>query len=344
MKTKILLIYTGGTIGMVKDPETESLVPLNFNELTKQVPELKGFDCQLDSFEFETPIDSSNVNPKFWVDLVNVIEKNYSNYDGFVILHGTDTMAHTASALSFMIQNIDKPIILTGSQLPIGTIRTDGKENLITSIEIAMDKAKGGSIINEVCVCFGNHLYRGNRISKVNAEYFNAFSSENYPILAEIGINIHYKNNFLHKSQEGNKPTFNTKLNNNVAVLKVYPGMSEEYVDAILTIKNLKALIIETYGAGNAPTDIWFIKALKEAVKNELVLVNVTQCKAGSVNQGKYETSIEMQKIGVVSARDMTIEATLTKLMFLLGNGINLDALKEQFKESISGEISKDIL
>jgi len=340
MQNKILLIYTGGTIGMVQDPETESLVPLNFNELTKQVPELKGFDCELESYEFETPIDSSNVNPLFWVDLVRVIEKYYDLYDGFVILHGTDTMAHTASALSFMVQNIDKPLILTGSQLPIGTIRTDGKDNLITSIEIAMGKKDGNSIINEVCVCFENKLYRGNRISKVNAEYFNAFSSENYPTLADIGINIHYKYDFLHKKNKDQKTIFNTKLDTNIAVLTVFPGMSEQYVNAIINIPQLKAVIIETYGAGNAPTDTWFLDILEKAVQKDLLIVNVTQCKAGAVNQGKYETSVGMKKLGVVSANDMTLEAALTKLMFLIGNNIKNNELKRAFLNPISGELS----
>lgn len=339
MKTKILLIYTGGTIGMVKDSETGSLVPLDFQQLTKQVPELKSFDCQLDSHEFDIPIDSSNVNPQFWIDLVNVIELNYSKYDGFVILHGTDTMAYTASALSFMIQNVDKPIVLTGSQLPIGTIRTDGKENLITSIEIAMDKENGESIVNEVCVCFGNKLFRGNRISKVNAEYFNAFSSENYPPLAEVGINIHYKSNYFLKKNNAENVVFNTQLDNNIAILKVFPGLSNQYVESIINIKNLKVLIIETYGSGNAPTDKWFLDALENATKQGIVIVNVTQCRAGSVKQGKYETSVGILKIGVVSAKDMTIEAASAKLMYLLGNKLNGRELIHAFENSISGEL-----
>ena len=340
MKTKILLIYTGGTIGMVKDLETESLVPLDFKELTKQVPELKSFDCQLDAYEFEEAIDSSNVNISFWVDLANVIQENYLKYDGFVILHGTDTMAHTASALSFMIQNIDKPIILTGSQLPIGTIRTDGKENLITSIEIAKDKKNGTSIIHEVCVCFGNKLYRGNRISKINAEYFNAFSSENYPALAEIGINIHYKTNYLLKKP--NQPTvFNTHLDNNIAILKIFPSLSQQYVKSILNIKNLKALIIETYGAGNAPTEEWFLDELEIAIKKGITILNVTQCPSGAVNQGHYETSVRMLNMGVISAKDMTIEATLTKLMHLLGQEYEGEKLRLSFEQAISGELSE---
>ena len=339
MKTKILLIYTGGTIGMVKDPETNSLIPLNFKHLTEQVPELKSFDCQLDSYEFNPPIDSSNVDPDFWINLVRVIKKNYKIYDGFVILHGTDTMAHTASALSFMIQNIDKPIILTGSQLPIGTIRTDGKENLITSIEIAMSKENNEPIIKEISVCFGNKLYRGNRISKINAEYFNAFSSENYPALAEIGINIHYKPYYFLK-QKSKETTFNTLLDNNIAILKIYPGLSKAYVENIINIPNLKAIIIETYGAGNAPTTSWFIHELERASKKEIILINVTQCKSGSVNQGHYQTSLKLQKLGVISAKDMTIEAASAKLMHLLGNKLNKTELTSAFKQAISGELS----
>ncbi len=341
MKTKILLIYTGGTIGMVSDTESNSLVPLDFKHLSTQVPELKNFDCVLESYEFEKPIDSSNVNPDFWIDLVKVIEHNYSQYDGFVILHGTDTMAHTASALSFMIQNTDKPIILTGSQLPIGTIRTDGKENLITSIEIASDRNKTDSIIKEVCVCFGDKLYRGNRITKVNAEYFNAFASPNFPSLAEVGIHIHYKKNYFLKPKS-ETTSFNTKLDNNIAVLKVYPGMSETYVNSFAKINGLKALIMETYGSGNAPTDEWFIKALHQIIRQGVVVVNVTQCLGGAVIQGHYETSLALGNIGVISAKDMTIEATMTKLMYLLGNGFYGDALTKAFKKNISGEITLD--
>jgi len=323
---------------MVNDSDTDSLIPLDFNHLTEQVPELKKFDCQLDSYEFEKPIDSSNVNPKFWIKLVNIIKERYDNYDGFVILHGTDTMAHTASALSYMIQNIDKPIILTGSQLPIGTIRTDGKENLITSIEIAIDKQKGKAIVNEVSVCFGNKLYRGNRISKINAEYFNAFSSENYPALAEIGINIHYKPNYF-LNNKNSTPIFNTNLDDNIAVLKIFPGISKQYVTSLINIPNLKSLVIETYGAGNAPTDEWFLDLLRKAAKKGITLVNVTQCKAGSVDQGHYETSVGMLEIGVVSARDMTIEAAITKLMYLMGNGLDGNKLAQEFSKNISGEI-----
>jgi L-asparaginase len=339
MKTKILIIYTGGTIGMVADPDSGALVPLNFQELTKQVPELKRFNFDWDAYEFAKPIDSSNVNPNFWIELVEVIEKFYHQYHGFVILHGTDTMAHTACALSYMIQNVDKPIILTGSQLPIGTIRTDGKENLITAMEIAADQKNGKSVVNEVCVCFENQLFRGNRVSKVNAEYFNAFSSENYPLLADIGIGIHYHDNhFLEKTY---KPiAFYKKIENNVAVLKIFPGMSPEYVESIIGAKNLKALIIETYGAGNAPTDDWFIDALESASKKGIVIINVTQCKAGFVNQGHYETSIRLLKMGIISAEDMTFEAAITKTMFLLGLGFETNTFVHEFMQPISGEMS----
>ncbi|MBN2669241.1 MAG: asparaginase [Bacteroidales bacterium] len=338
MNNKILLIYTGGTIGMVNDPVTNSLVPLNFKHITSQVPEINNFDCQIDSYEFESPIDSSNVNIEFWKTLVSIIKQKYQQYDGFVILHGTDTMAHTASALSFMIQNINKPIILTGSQLPIGTIRTDGKENLITSIEVALAKHFNKPVVNEVCVCFENKLFRGNRVSKVNAEYFNAFSSENYPVLADIGIHINYNESYFLKSSE-KTPIFNDRLDPNVAVMKVFPGMTNQYVNAFFNIPNLKALIIETYGAGNAPTDEWFLELLKQAEQKNIVLVNVTQCKGGSVNMGQYETSTYLKQIGMVSAHDMTIEATLTKLMFLMGNGATGEILKKAIEKPISGEI-----
>jgi len=338
MKTKILLIYTGGTIGMVRDTESKSLVPLNFKELTKQVPELNFFDYKIDSFEFKNPIDSSNVNPDFWVDLLDIIEEKYQQYDGFVILHGTDTMAHTASALSFMIQNLKKPIILTGSQLPIGTIRTDGKENLITAIEIAATQKNN---LQEVCVCFGNKLYRGNRITKHNAEYFNAFNSENYPPLADIGINIRLKNNYILPKNK-KQTIFNRKLDNNIAILKVFPGMSIPYIKSIFNIENIKAIIIETYGAGNAPTEEYFIKEIKNAINKGISIINVTQCQSGAVHQGQYETSLRLKNAGVISAKDMTIEAATTKLMHLLGNKLSNEDIRQSFSKAISGEISEE--
>ncbi len=339
MKPNLLIIYTGGTIGMVNNPQTNSLTPLNFKHITNQVPEIESFHCNIDTYEFDNPIDSSNVNPEFWIHLVRIIKKNYAQYDGFLILHGTDTMAHTASVLSFLIQNIDKPIVLTGSQLPIGTIRTDGKENLITSIEIAIDKINEQSIINEVCVCFENKLYRGNRVSKTNAEYFNAFSSDNYPPLAEIGIHIHYKKAFLLPKTE-KQAFFSERLSSNVAILKIFPGMGTDYVKAVLNTDNVEAVIMETYGSGNAPTEAWFIDLLEEAKNKGIYLINVSQCKAGKVMQGHYETSLRMKNLGVIGASDMTSEAALTKCMFLLANKDLYPCFETAFTQSISGELT----
>ena len=338
MKTSILIIYTGGTIGMVKDPVSGSLKPFDFDHILKQVPELNDFGFELTSIAFDPLIDSSNLNPEVWVKISNLIKDNYDKYEGFVVLHGTDTMAYSASALSFMLENLDKPVVFTGSQLPIGMLRTDGKENLITAIEIAADYKNGNAIVPEVCVLFENKLFRGNRTTKHNAEYFNAFYSYNYPDLAKVGINIHYNHTVIRNITDG-MFSINTNLDTNIAILKMFPGINKKTVDAILNIEGLRAVVIETYGAGNAPTDIWFVNSIKDAINRGVIVYNVTQCPSGSVDMGLYETSVELLKIGVVSGHDITTEAAITKLMFLLGQKLDSDKIKFFLNKSIKGEL-----
>jgi len=325
---------------MMKDPETGALKPFNFGNILDQMPVLKQFGYQIDTIEFAPLIDSSNANGEFWIKLVRIIKENYGKYDGFVILHGTDTMAYTASALSFMLEDLYKPVILTGSQLPIGTLRTDGKENLITSIEIAAAKHNGDALVPEVCICFESKLYRGNRTTKHNAEHFNAFKSYNYPILAEAGINIKYNSKSIHYPEHKKLLKVYDKLDENIAILKIFPNLGKNLVESILNIKDLKALIIETYGSGNALTDKWFLDLIKNATEKGLIILNVTQCQAGSVNMGTYETSTDLLKYGVLNGFDITIEAATTKLMFLLGQNLKTEEVKMYLKTSIAGEIT----
>ena len=337
--TSILIIYTGGTVGMFTNPETGALSPFNFEHIVKFVPELQQFDFELTTVSFP-PVDSSNIKPELWTKLAQTIQENYCDYDGFVILHGTDTMSFTASALSFMLENLSKPVILTGSQLPIGMLRTDGKENLITAIQIAAAKRNNQPIVAEVCVFFGSKLYRGNRTSKYNTEYFGAFHSPNYPILAESGINIRYFHNQLLYQNKHWPLRIHTKLETNIVVLKMFPGINENTIHAILQIKDLRAVVLETYGAGNAITDKWFVDLIRQAIENEIVILNITQCNSGSVNMGRYETSIQLREIGVLSGHDMTTEAALCKLMMLLGSNISKEGLKKYLTASMAGEMT----
>jgi L-asparaginase len=339
MKSKVLLIYTGGTIGMMQDAKSGQLKPFDFKHLTEQIPELKKFDVTLSSVSFEKPIDSSDMQPDVWIELVKLIENNYSKVDGFVILHGSDTMSFTASALSFMLENLNKPVILTGSQLPIGTIRTDGKENLITAIEIAAAKENGKPLISEVCIYFEYQLYRGNRTHKFNSEQFQAFQSANYPILAEAGVHLKYNHNAI-KKLNSKKLKIHTSLNPNITILKLFPGITQNVVEAICNTKNLKAIILETFGSGNASTHKGFIATLKKAIDKDIVILNVTQCNAGAVDQGKYETSADLAKIGVIGGADITTEAAVTKLMYLLASSKNKKEVENLLVKNLRGEIT----
>ncbi|MDR2928749.1 MAG: type I asparaginase [Cytophagaceae bacterium] len=339
MERTILIIYTGGTIGMVNDPDTNTLVPFDFENITKNVPELRRFDFGVHSISFDPIIDSSTINPHIWIRLGKLIEENYDRYDGFLILHGTDTMAYTASALSFMLQNLQKPVILTGSQLPLGTIRTDGKENLLTALEIAAAQHDNKALVPEVCIYFQDMLFRGNRTIKFNAENFRAFRSDNYPPLAEVGIHIKYNHPCIQSSTQG---LFSVakRMECGIALLKIFPGITPQIVDAILNAQGVKAVVLETYGSGNAPTDKWFLDALKEAVDRGVIIVNVTQCLSGSVEMWRYETGIHMIDAGVISGYDMTTEAAITKLMYLLGNCSSLDEVKTNLTCSLKGEMT----
>ncbi len=341
MDTNILVIYTGGTIGMIQDPKTGALAPFNFDALYKHIPILENFNCKIDSFCFDPLIDSSNMKPAFWIQLAETIEANYEKYDGFVVLHGTDTMAYTASALSFMLENLNKPIVFTGSQLPMGVLRTDGRENFINAIEIAAAREDDTPIVPEVSICFENRLMRGNRTNKFNAENFNAFLSGNYPLLAQVGVHIKYNRQYI-LNPNFKKLRVHKQLDPNVAILKLFPGITENVVRSILGASGLKAVILETFGAGNAPTDEWFIRELESAINRGITIFNVTQCKGGSVDMGKYETSVQLESIGVVGGYDITTESAIAKTMFLLGEGYSGVDLAQKLQSPLRGELTID--
>lgn len=338
--TSVLLIYTGGTIGMIENPETGALENFEFDQLLEHVPELKHSNYSIDTYQLKPPMDSSDMDPEVWKKLVKIIEDNYNSYTGFVILHGTDTMAYTASALSFMLENLSKPVILTGAQLPIGVLRTDGKENLMASIEIAAAlDSKGNPLVPEVCIFFENHLMRGNRTVKSNAENFNAFRSSNYPLLAEAGIHIKYNTAAIRGNC--NKPLIpHYNMDTNVAVLKMFPGIDRKVVSSIFHAEGLKAIILETYGSGNAPHAEWFTDMLCEATKRGIIIVNITQCSAGSVEMERYKAGYQLIQTGVVSGYDATTEATVAKLMYLLGAEYSPEEIKRMMGKSIAGEIT----
>jgi len=338
--SKVLVLYTGGTIGMIKDPESGHLGSVDFNSVYEHIPELNRLQIDITTQSFKTPVDSSEMSSNDWTRIAKVIEREYNHFDGFVILHGTDTMSFAASALSFMIQDLRKPIIFTGSQLPIGVIRTDGKENLITALEIAAAKdSNGESIIQEVAVYFEYSLYRGNRSSKVSSNQFEAFQSPNYTEIAIAGVNIEYKWGSLLRTKS-DKPTFSLKASSNIALIKLFPGFDIAIYKELFNINRTKGIVIESFGSGNAPSNLDFQKHLSSFIKSGGIVLNITQCSSGEVKQGAYKTSSFFNKAGVVSGRDMTTEAAITKLMFLLGNYDDLDRVKELLSISIAGEIT----
>ena len=336
----ILIIYTGGTIGMVQDPETGTLVPIDFRHISDHVPELRKFGYQLHSVSFEPVKDSSNIDPLIWKKIAEIIEEGYSHFDGFIILHGTDTMAYSASALSFMLENLQKPVIFTGSQLPIGLLRTDGRENLITAIEIAAAMDNGTPAVPEVCIYFDNKLTRGNRTTKMSAEHFDAFASPNYPPLAEVGLHLKYFPSLIRYIPDEKTLAVHKSFDTNVAILKLFPGINRKLVQAIINIEGLRAIIVETFGSGNAPTYKWFLDDLRDFIDAGGIILNVTQCHGGSVEMGLYETSRQMMAAGVVSGADITFEASVTKLMHLLGRYQSRDQIVESLKTSLAGEIT----
>lgn len=339
-RPKILIIYTGGTIGMIENPETGALEPFDFEYLIDNVPKIKRLDYDIDSFQFDVPLDSSAMTPSHWQDIAYCIECFYNKYDGFVVLHGTDTMAYTSSALSFMLENLRKPVVITGSQLPIGEVRTDGEENLITALQVAAARnSQGKPMLEEVSILFENYLWRGNRATKYSADNFNAFKSSNFPRLAKIGMGITFREEVLWRPKDKAPLKVHYGMDTNVMYLNLFPGITETMVRHAFSTPGLKGVVLKTYGAGNAPTDPSFIRAVREATSRGLVIVNVSQCDNGMVDQHRYETGTVLYSAGVISGHDLTSEAAITKLMFLFGQNYTVEEVKKLMETPLVGEM-----
>ncbi|MGB3618633.1 MAG: asparaginase [Catalinimonas sp.] len=339
-KAFVLVIYTGGTFGMVYDRAGRQLVPLDFEQMQDKLPELARFDVDLTVMPFDVIIDSSNIRPEHWIRLAQVIRDNYTKFDGFIILHGTDTMAFSASALSYLLEDLNKPVIFTGAQLPIGAPRTDARGNFISALEIVSAREYGRPLVPEVCIYFGYRLMRGNRAQKVESTQFSAFETPNYPALAEAGVSINYNRYAIHPYDITAALRAYQQMDTNVAVLTLFPGGGRSILENILSLPGLRAVVLRTYGAGNAPTDPWFLDCLRQAVENDILIYNVSQCNGGMVMQGRYETSRSLAQIGVISGKDITTEAAVTKLMFLLANNVSLADVRANLMRPIRGEMT----
>ncbi|MEX2594717.1 MAG: asparaginase [Anditalea sp.] len=339
IESSILIIYTGGTLGMAYN-SVGALIPFNFSQILEKIPNVTSMNVTITVISFPEPIDSSNVNMQHWIDMAYIIYENYDTYDGFVVLHGTDTMAYSASMLSYMLKGLSKPVIFTGAQLPISAMRSDARENLMTSLEIAVSKADGKPIVPEVCIFFNHMLLRGNRAKKVQSVHFDAFESENYPALAEAGIVIDYNYTAIKPFKEGLQLRYLNKLDNNVMILKLFPGITPQILDSCFNIEGLRGVVLETYGSGNSPSEAWFIKSLERAIKKGIIILNVSQVNGGRVIQGRYQTSRDLKRMGVLSGGDITTEAAITKMMFLLGNENDEQEVRKKLVTPLAGEIS----